>query len=279
MIATLLVIWGFLPGIFLNKTDAYGQSTEFTRILEVIPEFFAFPLAQAALILSTLSILLLQKIGLNFRPNIVLILYPSLWMASDFIFYRGVISGHYFQNFIVAASISLLTAIYLAISYIRKLAQTYTFHPEVVIVLLLTVLAGAVVPSQRDAINMIGSHVKATQNFQSGIRAVITAEREDQIVFIAQTSWDYENIISVSRYLMENDPSTKANLYADVNNSDSGSGWAAIKQWSRDGIAESIFLSSPTEFSEQKYVCIFSQNMQIDLPTFCKRSITIKWLP
>jgi hypothetical protein len=277
--ASSLVAYGFLPGLMRNKVDIYGRSTEASSILEILPNFFSFPLAQLSLALSILSIAILRITGISFRSNIALILFPPLWMLSDFIFYRGIINGHYYQNFIIASVVSLSITSFLAMQAVRKFLVSKSLETELLMIVLLAILVVAIVPSQKRAINVIVSHVNATQSFQNGLKEVISSQRVSQIVFIAQSAWDYETVISVGRYVLEKEPKATAFLYADKENLDAGQGWSTIRQWSIEGIDESIFLPLPPGFSDQKYSCIFSQSMQVKLPNFCNSSIIIRWLP
>jgi hypothetical protein len=200
-------------------------------------------------------------------------------MLSDFIFYRGVISDHYFQNFIIALVVSLSITSFLIIHAIRKLFVSKTFESELLILIFLAILVVAIVPAQKKGINRIASHVSATQSYQNGLKEVISAQRQGQIVFVAQSAWDYETIISLGRYVLEKEPNATAFLYTDVENLDVDQGWSTIRQWSIEGIDESIFLPLPPGFSDQKYGCIFSQSIQVELPNFCNSSIVIRWLP
>lgn len=279
IVATSLVVYGFLPGLIRNKVDIYGRSIEASSILEVLPNFFSFPLAQLSLALSILSVAILHFSGLSFRSNIVLILFPPLWMLSDFIFYGGVISDHYFQNFIIASVVSLSITSFLIIHTVRKLFVSKAFESELLILILLAILVVAIVPAQKKGIDRIVSHVSATQSFQNGLKEVISAQRQSQIIFVAQSAWDYETIISVGRYVLEKEPNATAFIYADKGNLDTGQGWSKIREWSIVGIDKSIFLPLPPGFSDQKYDCIFSQSIQVKLPNFCNSSIVIRWLP
>jgi hypothetical protein len=279
LVASSLVAYGFFPGLIRNKVDIYGRSTEASSILEIFPNFFSFPLAQLSLALSILSIAILHIAGLSFRSNMVLILFPPLWMLSDFIFYRGIISGHYFQNFMIASLVSLSITSFLAIHAVRKSLAFKSIETELLMIILLAIFVVAIVPSQKRAINVIVNHVNATQSFQNGLKEVISAQRESQIVFIAQSAWDYETIISVGRYVLEKEPKATAFLYADKENLDAGQGWSTIRQWSIEGLDESIYLPLPPVFKDRKYSCIFSQSMQVKLPNFCNSSIIIRWVP
>jgi hypothetical protein len=127
----------------------------------------------------------------------------------------------------------------------------------------------------------IQKQVVATQSFQVGLdvieRAYFRQNSNANLIFVAQQSWDYESIVSVSRYLHARIPDSKVFLRSSLESNDPSA--SLFSEISDSGSAEWQIEPLSSEVFGAKDICIYSQEKRKNLADDCDLSVVIRWLP
>jgi len=272
---SVFIIAGFGPYLIQNRKNVYGAAIGANSLKSGIASIFHNKLVITIIILMIIN--LIPRFGkINFRAVLPVVTPVFLIFLTDIFYYGGNLVNYYRTNMNLILSILLISLI-IGISVIVK---NYLKSSRIVLVALLLFLVPLFSEQILLASKAIHARVVATNNFHAGLTKIIYALNHNQkeskdFVFLGQSNWDYETIISLSEYL--DYYQAKGKRYIEIIGPRDSS-TSAIVPMSEQGIQSKNYDPISTRNSSHLSVCVFSENEPKSIPNICADIIQLKWL-
>ena len=268
---------GILPPLIRAGKDSYGQSFDNGTILRGFISGMSESFSLVTIVFTICSVLLSTRISRDSRILVSAFALANLaFLLNDLIIYRGNLQGHYLANSLVSA---WLSAVLFSLALLASLKSLQIRRVFAAFALALSITLTSTLTNEANLV--IQKQVVATQSFQSGLdeieRAYFEHNSNANLIFVAQQSWDYESIVSVSRYLHARIPDSKIFLRSLLEPSDPAK--SLFSEISYSGSTEWQIEPLSSEDFDAKDICIYSQEKIVNLANDCDLSVVIRWLP
>ena len=254
-------------------TDVYGKQTGLLFTVMATFKFFSSKFGITITVIFALtSILINLKRNQLTRYTKALISLPYLISLSDWMFYRGDIRDRYATNTIV----SLFLATYILFILVMLANRKRQGLPVVILIACLMVIISEL-PS---GVSVVERKIQATDRFERGLETIKYTSSNDKslpVVFIAQSDWDYESIISVAIFMKSKGLENSLVLELSREFPEDSKNISIFKAWSEEGVAG---LYAPKNAKDIEFVtCVYSQSSPEKRLKNCRNTVVLKWLP
>ena len=254
-------------------TDVYGKQTGLLFTVMATFKFFSSKFGITITVIFALtSILINLKRNQLTRYTKALISLPYLISLSDWMVYRGDIRDRYATNTIV----SLFLATYILFILVMLANRKRQGLPVVILIACLMVIISEL-PS---GVSVVERKIQATDRFERGLETIKYTSSNDKslpVVFIAQSDWDYESIISVAIFMKSKGLENSLVLELSREFPEDSKNISIFKAWSEEGVAG---LYAPKNAKDIEFVtCVYSQSSPEKRLKNCRNTVVLKWLP
>ena len=283
VLAVLQVVWimyvltGFLGPLLRADSDLYGNSVS---IYDTLMKSLQSLVDIHCLIICVQTLLIFTLLRYsNLKSNLLiknLTITNTVFFLCNLLYFRGMIMDRYLTNFIFIIWLNCSILILMFLSSSSKTPRTSSLKYAISFILV-TFLVNSF-PSVTTTIN---NQQRATSSFALGIDEIVQSPISTiggGVIFVVQSGWDYESVLSVSRFIKSRNSGIK--FYTLLRTNEKNSLTNILEVISKTGSEEWKVLPISKIDGKSRYLCVYSQSKLIlDSPTLCSVEKIIEWLP
>jgi hypothetical protein len=251
-----------------NGTDIYAQNRGLTEILQLLAQGIVSPHISVCVIFC-FAVLYANRKGKLKVPREIefLILGLLLVLISEYVFYEGNVRGNRYS---MITQITLLIFLIIGTFLIKelfarskKMKQGFFMTEAIVVILSFSILFSPAFAT-KNSLNIYASAEstkKQSNMFQKNLEKIVKlAQKEKNIKFVVQSSWDYEPIYSTIIYLDNYTTNSNFTLEVMAQQENTALGSMLINQlrnMAQSGKKDWKIVPRSNYSDEQQFTCVF----------------------